>query len=233
MPLLFFSTGTKGSKGNEWQNGKIWFKPVPKHWKVCQTDSVIVIYNLCDYTLLCRVIVSWLCFAKVSDFLAEGALLVIVAPPQKQIVGVKDLLQMTRAVFKDMWKLAGVQWSSCLYDSPEVTADRSGWVIVNVALTHCVPELAVGSYSTLRPWSVNTAEEMPCQNVSVANHSAILVFTPFLLPVCNAHCSKISLNVSEIYMTPHTFCAHNGSFILAFSQTLMIPNMCILSHIWT
>lgn len=34
----------------------------------------------------------------------------------KQIVGVKDLLQMMKAVFKETWKPAGVQWY-CLYDS--------------------------------------------------------------------------------------------------------------------
>lgn len=90
---------------------------------------------------------------------------------------------------------------------------RSVWL--SHSESSCFQCLAVGPYSTLRPSCVNTVEEMPCQNISNANHSAIRIFTSIsLLPLCNVNHSKAQ-----------TDCVHNGPFIQTFLNTDDVKNL--------
>lgn len=141
--LLFFSTGTTGAKRNRWRNGKIWFKPVPKPGKVWQACYMIVIYNMCDYTLACHVIISWLCFTCVSDFLMEREYITGYrgATSETDCGCKKNLLQLGRAVFKASWASLVVSFVQLSWSDSR----SQQW-----NLPHCVSELAVGSYSTLR-----------------------------------------------------------------------------------
>lgn len=178
-----------------------------------------------DYTLLCHVMKIWLCFTIMCHI--------------ESLAGwcgdTKDfccnrLNADCEGCISRCIKTFVLQCLSCL-------ADCTGCVRVDAALTHRGASRQILLYLPDSPSSVNAREEMPCQNVSVTNHSAILTCTPSSPhAVRNAHRSQYprlqsSLSVPAIDATPHTYSAHNGSLIPAFSQVTVMSSTCIPSHV--